>query len=148
MTMMVWSGAVLHYRCMRAGTIFSFFLVLVVFVYAFFRAQSFLFGPTLTVLFPASYERVSQEFTLRGFTENATYLSINDRRIYPDEEGFFEKDLILPAGYTIVKLYAYNRQKRERIIYLPLYIQPYATKEKDAAQKSGNKEVRTEDGGY
>ena len=130
---------------MRANTIISLFLVFGVVVYAFFRAQSFLFGPIITILFPAPHQHVSQEFTLRGFTENTTYLSINDRRIYPDGEGFFEKDLVLPSGYTIVKLYAHNRQKREQIIYLPLYIQPYAIKEKDAAQKGG-KESRSESG--
>ena len=128
---------------MRAGTFISLLLIVGIAVYAFFRAQSFLFGPTLTVLFPVPYQYVPQEFTLRGLAENTTYLSINDRRIYPDKDGLFEKHLVLPTGYTIVKLYAHNRQKRERVIYLPLYIQQHDTKEKDGTKKN-NEEGRTE----
>ena len=110
---------------MRISTITAIALVIIVSTYAFFRAQPFLFGPTLEVLSPEPHQRLPHAFTLRGFTENSIYLSINDQRIYPDEKGFFEKDLVLPAGYTIVKLYAHNRQKRKRIIHLPLSIQPY-----------------------
>ena len=112
---------------MRVSTIAAFLVTLIVGIYAFFRAQSFLFGPTLEVVFPTPNQHITNAFTLQGFTENSTYLSINDQRIYPDEKGFFEKDLVFPAGYTIVKLYAHSRQKREQIIYLPLYIQPYDT---------------------
>ncbi len=110
---------------MRVSTITAIALVIIVSTYAFFRAQPFLFGPTLEVLFPEPHQHLPHAFTLRGFTENSIYLSINDQRIYPDEKGFFEKDLVLPAGYTIVKLYAHNRQKHKRIIHLPLSIQPY-----------------------
>ena len=110
---------------MRISTGVAILLIGVVGVYGFFRAQSFIFGPTLIVEYPQPHQHVPQSFTLRGSAENSTYLSINDQRIYPDEKGFFARDLVLPAGYTIVKLYAHNRQKRERIIYLPIYIQPH-----------------------
>ena len=120
---------------MRVSTIVAILLIPIVGSYAFLRAQPFLFGPTLEVHFPEPQQHISHSFTLRGFTKNSTYLSINDQRIYPDKKGVFEKDLVLPAGYTIVKLYAHNRQKREQVIYLPLYIQPY-----DTSQKNNNKE--------
>ena len=119
---------------MRISTVAALSIAVIVGTYAFLRAQSFLFGPTLEVLFPEPHQHLPHAFTLRGLTKNNTYLSINDQRIYPDKKGFFEKDLVLPAGYTIVKLYAHNRQKREQIIYLPLYIQPY-----DTIQENGNK---------
>ena len=131
---------------MHVRIIISLFLVFSVGVYAFFRAQSFLFGPDLTILSPIPYQYVSQEFTLKGFAENTAYLSINDRRMYPDEDGFFEKNLVLPTGYTIVKLYARNRQKRERIIYLPLYIQSYDTDKKNN-NKENDEEVPAESDG-
>ena len=104
-----------------------------------FRSQVFIFGPTLEVEFPRPHQHIPQVFTLRGSTQNTTYLSVNDRRIYPDENGFFERDLALPSGYTIVKLYAHNRQKRERIIYLPLYIQSYDTKQENSDEEGSEK---------
>ena len=109
---------------MRTITIAAYTLLVIgVFVYAFFRSQVFLFGPMLEVEYPKPHEKVPQVFTLVGHVSNITYLSVNDRRIFPDENGLFEQDLALPAGYTIVELYAHNRQKRERIIHLPLYVQ-------------------------
>ncbi|MCY4577012.1 MAG: hypothetical protein OXB96_01080 [Candidatus Kaiserbacteria bacterium] len=117
---------------MRVSTIVALLLILIVGAYTFLRAQPLLFGPTLTVLSPEPQQHVPHAFTLHGFTENSTYLSINDQRVYPDKKGFFKKDLVLPAGYTIVKLYAHNRQKREQIIHLPLYIQPYDTLQKNS----------------
>lgn len=129
---------------MRISTGVSLVIVLIVSTYAFFRAQSFLFGPTLEVLSPKPHQHVQHAFTLHGFTKNSTYLSINDQRIYPDKKGFFEKDLVLAKGYTIVTLYAHNRQKREQIIYLPLYIQPHDSiqeinikKDEEGARKEG-----------
>ena len=124
---------------MRVSTITALFLILIVGTYTFLRAQSFLFGPTLTVVFPKPHQYVPHTFTLRGLAENSTYISINDQRVYPDKKGHFEKDLVLPTGYTIVKLYAHNRQKREQIIHLPLYIQPYDTNQENSIQKN-NKE--------
>ena len=120
---------------MRVSTIAAIILTLIVGIYTFFRAQSFLFGPELEVLFPEPYQHVPHTLTLRGFTKNSTYLSINDQRTYPDEKGFFEKDLVLPVGYTIVKLYAHSRQKRERIINLPLYIQSHDTSQENSSQE-------------
>lgn len=120
---------------MRIATIAALLLIIMVGTYAFFRGQSFLFGPTLVVLSPEPHRRMPHTFTLHGQVKNSTYLAINDQRIYPDKKGFFEKDLALAAGYTIVKLYAHNRQKREQIIYLPLYIQPH-----DPIQENSDKE--------
>ena len=121
---------------MRVSTIAALLLILIVGGYAFLRAQPFLFGPTLEVHFPQPHQHLPHTFTLHGTVKNSTYLSINDQRIYPDEQGSFAKDLALPAGYTIVKVYAHNRQKREQVIYLPLYIQSYDTTQKNSEEES------------
>lgn len=114
---------------MRSITIISYtILISIVLIYTFFRSQVFIFGPVLEVQFPEPHQKVSSVFTIKGTAHNVTFLSVNDQRVYPEKNGSFEKDLALPTGYTIVKLYAHDRQKRERVIHFPLYIQPYDAK--------------------
>lgn len=108
---------------MRASISIAVLLVLLVSVYTFFRAGSFIFGPEIVVFSPVEHQISSPMLTITGTVAHATYFSINDRRVWPDKDGFFEETLVLSTGYTIVKLYAHNRQRRERIIFLPLYIQ-------------------------
>ena len=110
---------------MRALTIVSIILIIITVGYALLRSESVILGPAVIIEYPEANERVAQVFSVRGVVDDASYLTLNDRRIYPDRDGVFEEELVLPTGYTIVKVYARNRQKRETIIYLPLYIQPY-----------------------
>ena len=120
---------------MRALTIVSIILIIITVGYALLRSESFILGPTIIIEYPTTGEHVSQVFSVRGTVEDVSYLTLNDQRIYPDRAGIFEEDLVLPVGYTVIEVYARNRQKRETIIHLPLYIQPYDNKEK---QRGGN----------
>ena len=115
---------------MRIAAIGTYILFAVVIAYGLFRSQTILFGPQLTILAPEPHSSVPQIFTVEAVTKNATYLTINDQRVYPDRNGYFEQDLLLPTGYTIVKVYAKNRQNREKIIHLPLYITHHDNREK------------------
>ena len=114
---------------MRLIIIASLILVGITVGYGLLRSEAALFGPAIVIEYPAPYEHIPQVFAVRGQVEGATFLTLNDRRIYPNRDGIFEEDLVLPTGYTIVEIYARNRQSRETIIYLPLYIQPYDNKE-------------------
>ena len=121
---------------MRAGHLLIILLVAVTIIYALFRAETLIAGPSVTVFSPIAHEELPQFFTLDGNVQDAVYLAINDQRIYPDSEGFFEKDLVLPPGYTIVEVYARSRHGQEEIIHLPLHIYAYDTNEKDRDEEN------------
>ena len=114
---------------MRLIIIASLILIGITVGYGLLRSEAALFGPEIIIEYPSAYEHIPQIFTVRGQVKGATFLTLNDRRIYPNRDGIFEEDLVLPTGYTIVEIYARNRQSRETIIHLPLYIQPHDNKE-------------------
>ena len=105
---------------MRLSTIAVIALIAATVVYAGFRSQTLFRGPPVTIISPAAHTMVPQVVTIVGFTEQATYLTVNDRQIYPDPNGHFEHTLVLPVGYTVVEVFARNRHAREKVIHLPL----------------------------
>ena len=127
---------------MRVLTIVSIILVVITVGYALFRSQNVILGPAVVVEYPAAHERVPQVFTLRGNAQDVSFLTLNDRRIYPDRDGVFEEELVMPVGYTIVEIHARNRQQRETTIHLPLYIQPYDTKKHSKEQNTESESDR------
>ena len=115
----------------RTRNLIALVLVVGTIIYGTLRAQSFFFGPTVTILHPAPHAEIAQVSTLQGEVEGAAYLSVNDQRVYPNQQGVFTAELLLPAGYTVVTVYARNRRDRETIIYLPLYISTYEKSKHD-----------------
>lgn len=107
---------------MRGTNVLAILLVSITVAYALLRAPAFLFGPSLEIFSPEPNTSVPQHFTLDGQVRNSVFLSVNDRRLYPDREGYFRTDVVLPTGHAIVKIYARNRQRRETVIHIPLHI--------------------------
>ena len=116
---------------MRIHTVLVCVLIVGAAVYGTVQARFSIFGPAVTILEPAPFDILPQSFTLRGTAGNAVYLTVNDRRIFPNRSGMFETDLLMPGGYTIVEVYAHSRQKRKTVIHLPLYIKHYDDKKEN-----------------
>ncbi len=117
---------------MRLHIVLALLLVIGTAAYGISRAQTTLFGPELAIYSPKPNAVVPQIFTLQGFAEHAVYLTVNDQRIFPNPDGFFEKKMLLPVGDSIVEVYAESRQKRETIIHLPLTITAYDINEENS----------------
>jgi hypothetical protein len=98
--------------------IISIFLLLII-GYASYEVQKVLFGPKIIVLSPMDGSLVSSSATeISGTTKNINELSLNDRKIFTDEEGNFKEEMLLSYGYNIFVLKAsdkFGRNTEEKI---------------------------------
>jgi hypothetical protein len=92
-------------------------------VYCLYQARFLILGPAVSFTSHTDGEVVSEPLiTLSGTAWNTAWLSLNDRQIYTDEEGYWSEKLILSEGESIMKALVKDRfgrenQKTIRIIY-------------------------------
>jgi hypothetical protein len=103
---------------------YIFWIVIGIFVlstigYASYEVQKVLFGPKIIVLSPIDGSLISSSTTeISGITKNIKELSLNDRKIFTDEEGNFKEEMLLSYGYNIFILKAsdkFGRNTEEKI---------------------------------
>ena len=129
---------------MRNENILALIIIIGTIGYILFRSQVFLFGPTLIVHSPLPHSTIQQLTIVDGITENAVFLTINDQRVFPDRNGLFREEVLLPVGYTIVEVYARSRQGKEKVVRLPLYVEPHNPQEQsDAEQEQSDAKTDT-----
>ncbi len=103
-------------------TLLSIFLV-----YALFESYKILRGPVINIKSPKPYEEINLPFVaIEGETKNISLITLNDRQIFIDEDGVFREKLLLPEGYTIIELEAFDRFKKKVVKSLSIY-RPYST---------------------
>lgn len=96
---------------------------LIILAYGYFEARYILAGPQITISVPQNGSLVKDPFvTITGQAKNISYLSLNDRQIYVDQNGNFKEKLLLYPGYTIIKLKATDRfgraiEKDSEVVY-------------------------------
>jgi hypothetical protein len=93
-------------------------LIVILFIvaggYIYFQAYNLIHGPKLTVTSPLNGSGVSRSLiSIEGFAENISYISMNNRQIFVDEEGAFNEKLLLSHGYNIITITAEDKFKRE-----------------------------------
>lgn len=82
--------------------------------YGLFNARDLLLGPSIEITQPTSQTETTENiFTIKGRAKNTAYISINQRPIFVDKEGFFEEKLILSPGFNIIEIKARDRFKKE-----------------------------------
>jgi len=100
-------------------TVFFLFIV----SYAFYEIQKILYGPKIEILNPKNGALVSESLVeISGKTENIKEISLNNRKIFINEQGDFSEKVLLSYGYNILTLKAndkFNRntEKTLEIIY-------------------------------
>jgi hypothetical protein len=86
------------------------FLVLLIVGYTLYEVQKVVFGPKIIVLSPINGSLVSSSTTeISGTTKNIKDLSLNDRKIFTDEQGNFKEEVLLSYGYNIFVLKASDK---------------------------------------
>jgi uncharacterized protein YfaP (DUF2135 family) len=100
-------------------------LVLLLLVgYGLIEARHLLSGPSITIDIPSNYTTFTDGFiALSGTTKNTETLVVNGGLLPIDEEGKFEKTLVLAKGGSILSLTATDRFGRSiterRTIFIP-----------------------------
>lgn len=92
-------------------------IVLFVLGYAAFNSRFIVQGPEITLenVDPETSSVISSEktFFLKGKVEHSSFISINGRPIFIDEQGFFKEKLLLSNGVSIIDIYAKDKFGKE-----------------------------------
>ena len=82
--------------------------------YTAYEIQKIISGPRITVLSPKNGVVISDPLVeISGVAENIKDISLNDRKIFIDEQGNFKEKLLLYPGYNIMSIKAEDRYKRK-----------------------------------
>ena len=94
-------------------------------VYAYFQSREYLRGPVVVIEEPLNGSMSTTSLVaLRGQAHNISFLTLNGRQIFTDEQGRFKESLLLQNGYNIMTLEAKDRfghqvEKRLELVYKP-----------------------------
>lgn len=89
------------------------FLTLVA-LYALFQARFIILGPQITLTSPQDGQvATSSLIYVRGVAHNVTFISLDDRPIFLDEQGNFEEKLLVSPGQSTIMIRARDRFGRE-----------------------------------
>lgn len=101
-------------------------VVLGLIAYAYLQSREYLRGPVIAIMEPEGGSiSTTSRITLRGSSKNISFLTLNGRQIFTDEQGRFRESLFLSDGYNIMTLEAKDRfghsvEKRLELVYKPL----------------------------
>ena len=99
-------------------------LVIALFVgYLAFQLQGFIFGSDLVLFTPRNGEHVkTSHIIIQGRATGMSFLFLDGRQVFSDDNGYFEEELILPYGLNIIRMTGKGRFGRtfeeERMIYV------------------------------
>ncbi len=94
-------------------------------VYAYLQSKEYLRGPIIEITEPENGSMsTTSRVTLKGSAKNVSFLTLNGRQIFTDEQGRFRELLLLQEGYSIMTLEAKDRfghsvEKQLELVYKP-----------------------------
>ncbi|MDO8510516.1 MAG: hypothetical protein Q7S15_02740 [bacterium] len=92
------------------------FLILFVAGYSFYQARKLIAGPRIAIESPSNGAMLGSSIVeIVGKAENISFISMNDRPIYVDEQGIFKEKLLLAYGYNIIKVAARDKFGRNTV---------------------------------
>ena len=101
------------------NVLFLIFLLSIATLYILFQSRAFRAGPFLSVKSPINGETLTDSFVnVSGTALRISYLSLNRNKIYVDENGSFNENIILSPGYNIIFVEAedlFERKAEKRI---------------------------------
>jgi len=108
-------------RYLFVAIIIAFVLLMV--GYTAYEIQKVVFGPRITILSPENgFLATSSAIEIIGTAKNIQDISLDDNKIFTDEQGNFKEELLLSYGYNIITLKANDKfgrgtEKKLEIIY-------------------------------
>lgn len=94
-------------------------VLLCLFGYTAYETQKIIFGPRIEVTSPKNGALISNSLTeISGIAQNIKDISLNDRKIFIDEQGNFREKILLSYGYNALVIKASDKfgRKTEKII--------------------------------
>lgn len=101
---------VLYSHKQKIGIIVGFFLALCIIGYGLFQARNIILGPQISLTSPKNGATLTNSLvTVSGKASNVSFLSLNDRPIFIDQQGDFNEQLLLSPGYNTWTLVAQDK---------------------------------------
>jgi len=91
-------------------------------IYSGYQARTLIIGPRVWIESPEDGEVLqSRIVSMEGRAKNISWISLNGRQIFTDEEGYWDEELIVSEGISIMSVKVRDRfgresEKRVRII--------------------------------
>lgn len=108
-----------HTLAFYLGRIGIALAILLVIGYAYYRTRDYFTGPIVTITSPISgMATTTHVVVVTGTVKNSVAVTMNDRKIFLDENGMYAEKLLLPDGYTIIEVKAedrFNRSTKKRL---------------------------------
>lgn len=123
-------------------TIATLAIVFLILLYAFFNARLLIEGPRIIIKSPENGSKFDIPLIqIEGEAHNTSFITMNGRQIYVNEEGIFKEKLLLPKGTSIIKFDAKDRFERKTEVTLwytfkgeqPEIVMPEITEEKTSS---------------
>lgn len=109
-------------RMKKTFASFLAFVFLALFtIYTGFETIKYLSGPSLEIVSPKDFETtIEPSINIRGVVKRAAYITINGKQIFADTNGEFGNELLLPPGYSIIRILVKDRFGKE--IYRDIHV--------------------------
>ncbi len=90
------------------------FVVFLLLGYTGYEIQKVIFGPRIHIDYPQNGALVSDSLLeVKGVAQNINDISLNDRKIFIDEKGNFDEEVLLQYGYNALVLKAVDKFGRQ-----------------------------------
>ena len=98
--------------------VFSVFAILLltgtVLGYGYYRTRDFLHGPVVEITAPVNGQMfASALIDVTGISKNISFLNLNGRKIFTDENGNWHEKLLASPGYNKIEVAAKDRFGRD-----------------------------------
>ncbi len=94
-------------------------------IYAYLQSREYLRGPVIIIEEPQNGSlSTTSVVAVKGSARNVSFLTLNGRAIFTDEQGRFHESLLLQEGYSIMTFEAKDRfghtvKKRLELVFKP-----------------------------
>lgn len=101
------------------GITLALSITLILGIYVAFQAKNLILGPQISVSEPHDGATVGFNVVdIKGIARNISEIKLDDSPIFIDTKGVFAEKLIVPPGYSIIKLSAQDRFGRKKTTLL------------------------------
>ena len=90
-------------------------------IYAYYQMRDFLNGPSIIITEPFNGQTVHEEIvSVSGNAKRISGITLNDRKIFTDENGIFTEKVALFQGYNEIEVSVQDRFNREKTTLLEI----------------------------
>lgn len=78
--------------------------------YSYYQARAIIHGPEINITSPKPASTLDSPLVeIKGNAKNVSFITLNDRQIYVDNEGNFKEELLLSPGYNTWEIEAKDK---------------------------------------